>query len=165
MLFKTSTKRKSISVFCDSDNKKKATKRNGEKPSKFACVGNANKQISWCFCLIRRTISGSEEKWVDTAIYSYLINYVKIIFFSDLSDEWYHTMTIVLDVSFNDQSDSQNSAINEISRKKAKHNACSSKVAKVAKVKNKVRIVGITWYILSAMSAINCNRELRNVLL
>lgn len=48
-------------------------------------------------------------------------------------------MTIVLDVSFNDQSnsDSQNSAINEISRKKVKekHNA---KAIKVAKVKNKV---------------------------
>lgn len=72
-------------------------------------------------------------------------------------------MTIVLDVSFNDQSDSQNSAINEISRKKAKHNACSSKAVKVAKVKNKVRIVDI-FYLLRTMSAINCNRELRNVL-
>lgn len=54
-------------------------------------------------------------------------------------------MTIVLDVSFNDQSDSQNSAINESCRKKAKekHKACSSKVVKVAKVKNKVRTAGI----------------------
>lgn len=52
-------------------------------------------------------------------------------------------MTIVLDVSFNDpsNSDSQNSAIHEISRKKVKEkqNASSSKAIKPAKVKNKVR--------------------------
>lgn len=51
-------------------------------------------------------------------------------------------MTIVLDVSFNDHqspsnSDSQHSAINEISRKKVKEKH-SSKAIKVAKVKNKV---------------------------
>lgn len=46
-------------------------------------------------------------------------------------------MTIVLDVSFNDQhSDSQNSVIIENCRKKV---ASSSKSVKVAKVKNKVR--------------------------
>lgn len=51
-------------------------------------------------------------------------------------------MTIVLDVSFNEQSnsDSQNSAIHEISRKKGKNkrHESSSKANKVAKVKNKV---------------------------
>lgn len=50
-------------------------------------------------------------------------------------------MTIVLDVSFNDhqssQSDSQTSAINEVSRKKVKEKH-SAKAVKVAKVKNKV---------------------------
>lgn len=56
-------------------------------------------------------------------------------------------MTIVLDVSLSDHqppsnSDSQNSAITEIKCKRAKdkHNACSSKPIKVAKVKNKVSV-------------------------
>lgn len=47
-------------------------------------------------------------------------------------------MTIVLDVSFNDNQQNSGDSQNEISRKKVKHNACSSKVIKVAKVKNKV---------------------------
>lgn len=51
-------------------------------------------------------------------------------------------MTIVLDVSFNDQSssDSQNSAINEISRKKEKdkRHESASKANKAAKIKSKV---------------------------
>jgi hypothetical protein len=46
-------------------------------------------------------------------------------------------MTIVLDVSFDDnQQNSGGNSQNEISRKKIKQ--CSSKVFKVAKVKNKV---------------------------
>jgi hypothetical protein len=45
-------------------------------------------------------------------------------------------MTIVLDVSFDDNQQNSGNSQNEISRKKIKQ--CSSKVFKVAKVKNKV---------------------------
>ena len=64
-------------------------------------------------------------------------------------------MTLVLDVSFNEGYDSQNSAIDEKSRKKVKdkkdkrdktNSAGSSKAIKVAKVKNKVRSIYVTTY-------------------
>jgi hypothetical protein len=47
-------------------------------------------------------------------------------------------MTIVLDVSFDDSEHNNDDGRNEITRKKVKHNACSSKANKVAKVKHKV---------------------------
>lgn len=50
-------------------------------------------------------------------------------------------MTIVLDVSFDDDNENSGDGQNEIIRKKVKHNvhkACSSKANKVAKVKHKV---------------------------
>ena len=62
-------------------------------------------------------------------------------------------MTIVLDVSFNEQSnsDSQNSAINEINRKKVKdkRHESSSKASKAAKVKNKVSFFDINKIIIT----------------
>lgn len=55
-----------------------------------------------------------------------------------ISDDKSNKMTIVLDVSFDDSEHNNDDGQNEITRKKVKHNACSSKANKVAKVKHKV---------------------------
>jgi hypothetical protein len=54
------------------------------------------------------------------------------------SDDKDNKMTIVLDVSFDDSEPNNGDGHSEITRKKVKHNACSSKANKVAKVKHKV---------------------------
>lgn len=79
-------------------------------------------------------------------------------------DDKPNKMTIVLDVSFDDNQQNNGDSQNEISRKKVKHNACSSKVIKVAKVKNKVskKVKKVTEFSISFNAIIKFAIESRN---
>lgn len=54
------------------------------------------------------------------------------------SDDKNSKMTIILDVSFENNQQNDGNGQSEINRKKAKHSACSSKLNIMAKVKHKV---------------------------